>query len=318
MTHPDSQFRRQQDLSVPSSQSGIRLDHLLNDHPECADLTRSRIQQLIRSGNVLVDGEVKKTGYRLRGGEMIHIVLPPPEPSSLVPQDLDLLILFEDNDVVVVAKPPGLVVHPSHGHGSGTLVHGLLHHCSQLSGESGLIRPGIVHRLDKDTSGVMVAAKNDTAHQRLVEQFKERTVRKTYLAILAGVPKDKSGRLVTMIGRHPVHRKKMAVLERGGREAITNWRVLEEFSNGFSFVEVRLETGRTHQIRVHMAYLGCPVAGDPVYGGKKSSVLTPLISRQCLHSHVLSFRHPTTGIPMAFDAPLWPDLEEILHLLRNR
>lgn len=315
----ESQSTQQKAISllVTSALSGKRLDHLLADHPECAELTRSRIQQLIRSGNVLVDNEVEKTGYRVREGEKVHIALPLPAPSVLVPQPIDLVILFEDDSVVVVAKPPGLVVHPAHGHGSGTLVHGLLHHCSHLSGVNGQIRPGVVHRLDKDTSGVMVVAKNDRAHQGLVNQFKARTVSKSYLAILAGIPREKSGRIVTLIGRHPVHRKKMAVLERGGREAITNWRILEELRDGFSFVEVRLETGRTHQIRVHMAHLGCPVAGDQIYGRKKKGGVEQAIFRQCLHSHRLSFLHPVSGVPMSFEAPLWPDMADLLRTLER-
>ncbi|MFH1217476.1 MAG: RluA family pseudouridine synthase [Pseudomonadota bacterium] len=302
---------------VSSILSGKRLDHLVADHPECADLTRSRIQHLIRSGNILVDDQLKKNGYRVRENEKIEIFLPPPEPTSLIPQHLDLVVLFEDEDLVVVSKPPGLVVHPSHGHSSGTLVHGLLYHCSHLSGVGGQLRPGVVHRLDKDTSGVMVVAKNDAAHQSLTSQFKSRKVVKSYLAILSGIPKQKAGRLVTLIGRHQVHRKKMAVLEHGGREAITRWQVLEEFHSGFAYVKVHLETGRTHQIRVHMAHLGCPIAGDGMYGRKKKGSAEGAIPRQCLHSHRLSFCHPVSGKPLSFEAPLWPDMEEILQFLRK-
>lgn len=302
---------------VSAALRGKRLDQLVADHPACAGLTRSRIQHLIRSGNILVDDQIKKTGYRVREEEEIKIFLPPPEPSSLVPQHLDFVVLFEDEDLVVVAKPPGLVVHPSHGHSSGTLVHGLLYHCSHLSGVGGQLRPGVVHRLDKDTSGVMVVAKNDAAHQSLVNQFKSRKVVKSYLAILSGIPKEKAGRIVTCIGRHPIHRKKMAVLEQGGREAVTNWQVLETFRSGFAYVKVHLETGRTHQIRVHMAHLGCPIAGDEIYGRKKKGIAESTMPRQCLHSHCLSFYHPVSRELLSFEAPLWPDMEEILQLLRN-
>lgn len=295
--------------------SGKRLDLLVADLGSCAQLTRSRIQNLIRTGNILVNDEIKKNGYRVRAGETIRIILPPPQPSSLIPQELEFEVLYEDQDVIVLSKPPGVVVHPSHGHIEGTLVHGLLHHCRNLSGIGGELRPGIVHRLDKDTSGAMIVAKNDMAHQSLVKQFKGRTVEKFYLALLAGIPRSRTGRIAAAIGRHPVHRKKMAVLQQGGRESVTNWEILEYFIH-FSFVKLRLETGRTHQIRVHMASIGCPIAGDPVYG-KKSKTSDLLFVRQCLHSYSLAFDHPRSGERLSFTAPLWPDMENIVHLLRN-
>ena len=285
------------------------------DLESCAQLTRSRIQNLIRAGNILVNDEVRKTGYRVRTSETICITLPPPQPSSLIPEELEFQILFEDQDVIVLSKPPGVVVHPSHGHIDGTLVHGLLHHCHNLSGIGGELRPGIVHRLDKDTSGAMIVAKNDMAHQSLVKQFKGRTVEKFYLALLVGIPRTRTGRIAAAIGRHPVHRKKMAVLQQGGRESVTNWEILEYFSH-FSFVKLRLETGRTHQIRVHMASIGCPIAGDPVYG-RKTKISDLLIVRQCLHSYSLAFDHPHSGERLSFTAPLWPDMENIVHLLRD-
>ena len=296
--------------------AGKRLDFLVADLESCAQLTRSRIQNLIRTGNILVNDEVRKTGYRVRASETIRIILPPLQPSSLIPEELEFEILFEDQDVIVLSKPPGVVVHPSHGHIDGTLVHGLLHHCRNLSGIGGELRPGIVHRLDKDTSGAMIVAKNDMAHQSLVKQFKGRTVEKFYLALLAGIPRTRTGRIAAAIGRHPVHRKKMAVLQQGGRESVTNWEILEYFSH-FSFAKLRLETGRTHQIRVHMASIGCPIAGDPVYG-KKSMTCDPLFVRQCLHSYSLAFDHPHSGERLSFTAPLWPDMENIVHLLRDR
>lgn len=296
--------------------SGKRLDILLADHACCADLTRARIQTLIHSGDILVNDEVKKTGYRVKVGEQIRLALPPPQPSTLVPQKLHFEILHEDQDVIVLAKPPCVVVHPSHGHAEGTLVHGLLHHCRNLSGIGGELRPGIVHRLDKDTSGIMIVAKNDLAHQSLVKQFKGRTVEKLYLALLAGNPKEAIGRISAPIGRHPVQRKKMAVVRTGGREAVTSWELLEAFKQ-FSLVKLRLETGRTHQIRVHMSSLGCPVAGDPLYG-KKNKNTDLLIPRQCLHSFSLAFNHPRTGERLSFTAPLWADMENILAVLRDK
>jgi 23S rRNA pseudouridine1911/1915/1917 synthase len=295
--------------------SGKRLDLLVADLDISSELTRSRIQQLIRSGNILVDDAIRKTGYRVRTDEAIIVRVPPPEPTSLMPRELDFAVLYEDDDVIVLSKPPGLVVHPSHGHLQETLVHGLLHRCRNLSGIGGELRPGIVHRLDKDTSGIMIAAKNDLAHQSLLKQFKGRTVEKIYLALLAGAPGSRNGRMAAAIGRHPVHRKKMAVLQNGGRESVTNWEVLEYFDR-FSFVRLRLETGRTHQIRVHMAAMGCPIAGDPVYGGKNKVAGLP-IERQCLHSSSLAFDHPRSGQRLFFTAPLWPDMENILRLLRS-
>lgn len=310
-------FTRQQRefcFEVSACLAGKRLDILIADLDSDFQLTRSRIQNLIKSGWVLVDDEPRKAGYRVREKELIRVVLPAPEPSRLIPQDLKFDILFEDKDVIVLSKPPGLVVHPSHGHNKDTLVHGLLHHCADLSGVGGEMRPGIVHRLDKDTSGIMVVAKNDFSHQSLVEQFKGRNVEKNYLAILAGIPRSEKGRIVAPIGRHPVDRKKMSILMEGGREAITNWEVLEYLTH-FSFVKLRIETGRTHQIRVHMASINCPVAGDPVYG-KRIKFLPQLFIRLCLHSSSLTFYHPRSGERLTFMAPLWPDMENILCLLR--
>ncbi len=303
---------------VSADLAGRRLDQLIADRDDNGVvLTRSRIQALIRSENVRVNNQsVKKSGYRVRTGDQIIIHLPPPEPSELLPEKVDFDILFEDEDLIVVSKPPGVVVHPAHGHSHGTLVHGLLYHCRNLAGIGGEMRPGIVHRLDKDTSGAMVVAKNDMTHNGLVGQFKARSVEKRYLAVLAGVPQRISGKVVKNIGRHPVHRKKMAILDGGGREAVTGWKVLEEFSSRFSFVSLRLETGRTHQIRVHMASLGCPVAGDTLYGGKKHGSSTLDIDRQCLHSFSLSFDHPKTMERLSFTAPLWPDIEKVLERLR--
>jgi len=310
-------FTRQQReyfFEVPACLAGKRLDILIADLDSDSQLTRSRIQNLIRSGCVLVDNEQRKAGYRVRENEVIHVVLPAPEPSQLIPQDLKFDILFEDKDVLVLSKPPGLVVHPSHGHNKDTLVHGLLHHCSDLSGIGGEMRPGIVHRLDKDTSGIMIVAKNDFSHQSLVEQFKGRSVEKNYLAILAGTPKAEKGRIVAPIGRHPIERKKMSILMEGGREAITNWEVLEYLTH-FSFVKLRIETGRTHQIRVHMASINCPVAGDPIYG-KRIKFSAQLFTRLCLHSSSLTFYHPRSGERLTFTAPLCPDMEGILRSLR--
>jgi len=302
---------------VPKEREGQRLDLFLVEM--LPDLSRSRLSSLIRAEFVLVNGTSGKAANRLKNGERIEVTLPPPEPMEIRPEKVDFSILYEDNDLLVIAKPPGIVVHPACGHREGTLVHGLLAHCKDLSGISGVERPGIVHRLDKDTSGVMVVAKNDKSHQGLAELFKSRQVKKVYHAIVVGCPETRKGCVSQAIGRHRGNRKKMAVLKHGGRDAVTCWTVLEEFPYNMAYVEVRPETGRTHQIRVHMAFLGHPVAGDALYGGKQLKVPAEIISvgRQCLHAYNLSFRHPVTDEPMEFTSPVWPDMEVILENLRQ-
>ncbi|MBC8317660.1 MAG: RluA family pseudouridine synthase [Desulfobulbaceae bacterium] len=299
---------------MSSQHKGKRLDLFVADLEEFDSFTRSRIQKLIRSGNILVNTQAKKSGYQLQIDDQVSIAVPPPKEISLAPESIPLQVLYEDDDLISIVKPPGLVVHPANGHESGTLVHALLHLCTNLSGINGELRPGIVHRLDKDTSGVMVAAKNDMAHHGLVKQFQNRSVKKIYHAILAGIPRTSEGRIESPIGRHPIKRKKMAVLESGGRHAVTLWEVKEVFDS-YSFVRLRLETGRTHQIRVHMASIGCPVAGDSLYGKKNTGSLE--IDRQCLHSSILSITHPVSGEKLTFTAPLWPDMEVVLQSLRG-
>lgn len=297
-------------------QGGQRLDLYLACHLDHEGLTRSRIQQLIRTEMVLVNGVARKAKYLLAAGDRLTVTIPPPPPSELVAEPVAFVTLHEDEDLMVIAKPPGLVVHPALGHRAATLVHGLLHHCGGLSGINGELRPGIVHRLDKETSGVMVVAKTDFAHQALAGQFKRREVKKIYQALVDGRPIGQAGRAALPIGRHPVQRKKMAVRE-DGREAVTNWRVLERFVQGLTLLELGLETGRTHQIRVHMAALSHPVAGDSVYGRKNPLYLEMGIIRQCLHAHTLAFRHPRTGEDLRFTAPLWQDMLYTLELLRQ-
>ncbi|MDA8164144.1 MAG: RluA family pseudouridine synthase [Desulfobacteraceae bacterium] len=300
-------------LEVSAKATGQRLDAFLARLEVQPGLTRSMLQQLIRNGHVVVGGQERKSGYRVQTGDVIELRMPPPSPSALVPEEVEFQVLFEDEDLAVIAKPPGLVVHPACGNETGTLVHGLLFRCANLSGISGEERPGIVHRLDKDTSGVMVIAKNDRSHQDLCAQFKERRVEKIYLALVADRMGAENGRIELPIGRHPVHRKKMAVLPAGGRAAVTNWWVLEELAE-CSFLQIRLETGRTHQIRVHLAHLGHPVIGDPLYGGNRSSRVSA--PRQCLHSYQLSFFHPATKERLTFRSEVWPDMEAILTRLR--
>lgn len=305
-------------LTVPDENEGQRLDHYLV--VMVPDISRSRLSSLIRSGHVLVNGSHSKAGSRLKGGDNVEVTLPPPEPVTISPEKVEFQVIHEDEDLLVLAKPPGVVVHPASGHKKGTLVHGLLAHCGNLSGISGVERPGIVHRLDKDTSGVMVIAKSDRSHHGLVELFKTRRVKKVYHALVVGYPGILQGSISLAIGRHRSNRKKMAVLEHGGRQAETSWRVLEKFAAGLTYLEVRPQTGRTHQIRVHMAHLGHPVAGDALYGGRQQKQVCEqyCIKRQCLHAYSLSFEHPVTGKMMQFISPVWPDMQAVLEKLREQ
>ena len=317
----DEKIRQRErfDLVVAQENTGQRLDQFLAQTgiEKIKQLSRSMFKNLIGKGDVLVNEMTTKASCRLKSNDRITVFIPPPEPVDLVPEKVYFEIVFEDPDIIVISKPPNLVVHPACGHQNGTLVHGLLYHCSDLGGINGTTRPGIIHRLDKDTSGLMVVAKNDHALGRMVEQFKAKTVQKIYLALVCGVPKVQGGTISGNIGRHPVHRKKMAVLAHGGRESVTHWSLLEEFHR-YSLIKLQLETGRTHQIRVHMASIGLPVAGDEVYGKKKIEDQSLGIRRQFLHASTLTFVHPTTGKKVEFFAPLWPDPEKSLSALRKQ
>lgn len=291
-----------------------RLDKvLLGRYP---DFSRSRIEGLVKAGLVTVNGvPAEKAGLKVGEADEIDVTVPPPVPAVPEPEDIPLDVVFEDDDLIVVNKPAGLVVHPAPGHATGTLVNALLHHCPNLSGIGGVVRPGIVHRLDQDTSGLLAVAKSQPAMVGLARAFaSHRQVEKTYLAVCHGRPRLDAGRIENLIGRHPVDRKRMAIVERNGKVAITNWRVLK--GGGLapvSLVECRIETGRTHQIRVHMASLGCPVAGDRVYG--KSALdrrLDPVPMRQMLHAWRLALWHPVRNVPMAFEAPFPPDMRPYL------
>ncbi len=289
-----------------------RLDKLLlTRYP---DFSRSRIEGLIKAGFVKVNGvAAAKAGAKVAETDTIEVEIPPPVPAIPEPEDIPLDVIYEDEDMLVINKAPGMVVHPAPGHFTGTLVNALLHHCPSLSGIGGVARPGIVHRLDQDTSGLLVVAKSEKAMAGLVKAFSGHTnIEKTYLAICHGRPRLDAGRIVNLIGRHPVDRKRMAIVERNGKEAITNWQLLgttDALGSLISRISCRIETGRTHQIRVHMASLGCPVIGDAVYG--KSALdkrLTPRPPRQMLHAWRLALRHPVTNAALSFEAPLPPDL----------
>jgi 23S rRNA pseudouridine1911/1915/1917 synthase len=275
-----------------------------------ADLSRSRIQGLIRDGFVLVNSErVSKTGLTLNNGDEVVLEIPPPVPTNLMPEDIPLDIVFENQDLLVINKPAGMVVHPSAGHSSGTLVHAVLAHVPQIEGVGGEIRPGVVHRLDKDTSGLILIAKNERAHRWLQNQFRLRKVGKIYLALVDGHPPTPTGRIEAPIGRDPVDRKKMAVLPVGkGREAISEYRTLQNFKN-HTLIEVHLLTGRTHQVRLHMAFLNCPLVGDKIYGYRHSSLP---IERHFLHAAHLTILLPGEQEPRSFTAELPEELENIL------
>ena len=265
-------------------------------------LTRSQAARLIESGEVAVNGRAVSKSYKLAGGEDIAVTLPEPEPVEAVPQDIPLDVVYEDADVIVVNKPSGMVVHPAPGHPDGTLVNALLYHCAgTLSGVGGALRPGIVHRIDRDTSGLIIAAKNDAAHQYLSAQLADHTLARTYECIVVGKLREDRGTVDAPIARHPTDRKRMAVVA-GGREAVTHWEVIARYP-GYTHVRCRLETGRTHQIRVHMAYIGHPILGDTVYGAKKE---VPGLTGQCLHAVGLRFLHPRTHEVVELSCPL-PD-----------
>ena len=284
-------------FTVQPEQAGERLDVLV---AAALDVTRSRAGGLIKDGKVFVNGtEQAKAGFKLRAGDEIRAEIPEAEPSSVEAQDIHIDILYQDADLAVVYKPSGMVVHPAAGNADGTLVNALLMHLDQLSGIGGEIRPGIVHRIDKDTSGLLLVAKNDKSHVSLSEQIKAHSVQRAYMAIVQGGMKQDSGSVEGPIGRHPTDRKKMAVVP-GGREATTHWRVIEPL-RGATLLECRLTTGRTHQIRVHMSSIGHPLLGDPVYGPKKMPY--PVSGGQLLHAFRLGFVHPTTGEEMLFEAP---------------
>jgi 23S rRNA pseudouridine1911/1915/1917 synthase len=300
-----------------------RLDRFLAD---CLpEISRSQIKKLIEDQLVQINGQPAKAGEKLKGGENLSVTIPDPVPAIAVPEPLSLKILYEDSHLIVIDKPAGMVVHPAPGHQSGTLVNALLFHCQDLSGIGGELRPGIVHRLDKDTSGVLVATKNEVAHNALARQFKDHTAKRRYLAIVQGLLPEKTGTIDQPIGRHPRERKKMTVLPASGRRAVTNWKTLQLFEEDrLSLVELRLETGRTHQIRVHLAKMGHPVVGDPVYGNSgwvkqikdiKLRGLLMNLNRQALHARILGFEHPSKNQFLEFESPVPVDMMEILEYL---
>lgn len=299
----------QEKLLITENEAGQRADVGL---ASLLELTRSNMQKLLEDGRAVKGSKVLKANYKLKLGDEIIVTLPEPQPLDVQPENIPIDIIYEDEDVVVVNKARGMVVHPAAGNYNGTLVNALLYHCKNLSGINGVIRPGIVHRLDKDTSGIMICAKNDAAHVSLSEQIQSKTAKRTYIAVVRGNIKTDSGVIETLIARDKNDRKKMAVVKEDGRNAVTEYEVMERFGK-YTIVKCKLLTGRTHQIRVHMEYLGYPLVGDPKYSPKK----TPFaINGQALHSLTLDFIHPRTGEQMHFEAPLPEDMHKIVTRLR--
>lgn len=306
---------------VSSEEQGQRLDHFLAEH--VTSLSRSYLQRLVAEGCILVDGQVRRPSYRLKVGQQVDFILPKSKVLDITPESIKLDILHEDDDIVAINKPAGLVVHPSPGHLSKTLVHRLLAHLPDLPSIGGYLRPGIVHRLDKDTSGVLVVTKNDAAHRDISRQFKDRTVYKRYVALVYGVVKEDKGTIIMPIGRHPKDRKRISIHTRFPRPARTDWEVQKRFAD-FTLLDLFLKTGRTHQARVHLAARGHPVVGDPVYAKRKwlASIKNPKlkevlkgVKRQLLHSHVLGLRHPGTGHYMEFTSPVPEDMKEVIEAI---
>ena len=301
-----------QRLTVSPEDAGVRIDKYLAE--QLPDITRSYLQKLLKDGSVQMNGKQVKASTKTVAGAVIALTIPEPEEPEILPENIPLDILYEDSDVILINKPKNMVVHPAAGHYTGTLVNALMYHCrGDLSGINGVLRPGIVHRIDKDTTGVLIVCKNDRAHNALAEQLKEHSITRKYRAIVCGNLKEDEGTVDAPLGRHPQDRKKMAIVRSGGKRAVTHYRVLERFGND-TYIECQLETGRTHQIRVHMASLGHPLLGDEIYGRAKSPFK---LEGQTLHAMVLGFIHPTTGEYMEFEAPLPEYFEKLLEKLRK-
>lgn len=299
--------------TAEAEQAGERVDKFVTDMIDEQSVSRTQVQEWIKAGAVLVDGKVAKANLKIVEGNHVVLQIPEPEEAAIVPENIPLEVIYEDSDLIVINKKRGMVVHPAPGHSSGTLVNALMYHCKDLSGINGMIRPGIVHRIDKDTTGLLMAAKNDLAHISLAEQLKEHSVTRKYIALVHGNLPHDQGTIDAPIGRDLNDRKLFTVTERNSRHAVTHFHVLERLGD-YTLVELQLETGRTHQIRVHMKYIGHPLAGDPVYGRNK----TVALKGQALHAARLGFTHPRSGERLEFELPLPADFEYVLTNLRSR
>ncbi|AXS60654.1 MULTISPECIES: RluA family pseudouridine synthase [Bacillus] len=298
------------EITVQPEQKSERIDKFLASTGE--NWSRTQVQQWVKEGLVSVNGKSVKANYKMQPGDQVNVTIPEPEELDVLAEPMDLDIYYEDQDVLVVNKPRGMVVHPAPGHVTGTLVNGLMAHCNDLSGINGVMRPGIVHRIDKDTSGLLMVAKNDMAHESLVNQLVNKTVTRKYTAVVHGMISHDDGTIDAPIGRDKKDRQSMTVTRESSKNAVTHFHVLERFQD-FTLVECRLETGRTHQIRVHMKYIGFPLAGDPKYGPRK----TVDFNGQALHAGILGFDHPRTGEYIEFEAPLPEDMKKLIEDLRN-
>ena len=298
-------------MKVLCEESGLRVDSFLSAQLE--ELSRSQIQKLLEEGQVTLNGCPVKKNAKTTAGDEFDVTVPAPQEIGILPEDIPLDVVYQDGDVIVINKPKGLVVHPAAGHWSGTLVNALMFHCKDLSGINGALRPGIVHRIDMDTSGLLIVAKNDFAHQRLADQLKDHTLARTYEAIVCGNLREDSGTVNAPIGRHPTDRKKMTVTEKNSREAVTHWEVIARYP-GYTHLRLRLETGRTHQIRVHMSWQNHPILGDTVYGHKKAELG---LDSQCLHARELTFLHPRSGAPVTVRCELPEYFQTVLQKLQK-
>lgn len=312
-TDQETELQETLEWTVEPEQSGERIDKFVTESLD-EDVSRSQIQMWIKNGDVRVNGGPVKPNYKLSPGEHVEVRVPDAVATDIVPENIPLDVVYEDSDVIVVNKPRGMVVHPAPGHSSGTLVNALMYHCRDLSGINGELRPGIVHRIDKDTSGLLMAAKNDLAHVSLAEQLKEHSVTRVYTAVVHGKVAHDHGTIDAPLGRDPVDRKMYTVTHRNSKPAVTHFLVLERIGE-FTVLQLKLETGRTHQIRVHMKFIGHPLVGDPVYGVR--SHRDKWMTGQALHAGVLGFRHPRTGEAKEFAAPLPDDMEKLLTVLRG-
>lgn len=311
----DEESGSRHEWSVTEDESGERIDKHITEKMSNRAVSRSQVQEWIRTGAVTVNGSAVKPNAKVLAADRIVVEIPEPETLEAVPEDIPIEIVYEDSDVVVINKPRGMVVHPAVGHPRGTVVNALLFHCKDLSGINGVMRPGIVHRIDKDTSGLLMAAKNDLAHASLAEQLKEHSVTRRYSALVYGIMPHDKGTVDAPIGRDTQDRKLYRVTDKGAKHAITHFAVVERFDE-YTLLDLKLETGRTHQIRVHMKYIGHPLVGDPVYGGKSGRTLG--MSGQALHAGILGFNHPRTGEYMEFTVPIPDDMEHALNILRTR
>ncbi|ANY69931.1 RNA pseudouridine synthase [Paenibacillus sp. BIHB 4019] len=299
---------------IDEDQAGERLDKVVTEAMDDPAISRTQVQEWLKVQAVTVNGQAGKRNYKVAAGDVVVVTIPDPEEAVIDPENIPLDIVYEDSDVIVINKPRGLVVHPAPGHSSGTVVNALMYHCKDLSGINGVLRPGIVHRIDKDTSGLLMIAKNDLAHASLAAQLKDHSITRKYIGLVHGNLPHDHGTIDAPIGRDTNDRKMFTVTERNSKHAVTHFMVIERIGEDYSLVELQLETGRTHQIRVHLKYIGYPLAGDPMYGRNK----TVALKGQALHAAVLGFKHPRTGELMHFEAPIPGDMNHVLNVLRGR